>query len=1760
MKKIAFVCIVFCFYQFVFAGTKNFNLSYQVDDFTIQTLADSTSDIQANHQGFNCTNPIGAPRLPQNLIYLAVPYNSEFNSISYTILNQTSIGFYDLLPTQLPQAVSDTTSYQLITKSDSDYYNLPQYPVSNCDFLRSQDKGQNSVFYLRICPFIYIPSTCELSIINSIAVYVNYTETNSQTTLVNHSQGEFLQSIVINPEDVIIDYQQPSFEPGDVKYLIITSESLEQSFEPLAEWKNQKGIPAEIVTTEDINANPDYNDVHTQVRIKKCIKEYVEEKNTEFVLIGGSVYHVPTVSVTMSDPRYGYPDVQLVTDLFYECLETENLWYHPEWDENNDSESAEYFRSDVSVGRVACDDNLDVQRFIDKTINYEKFTNHNPGNFINKLLLAGSCIDSAYPFDTDHRLHTIYNHIDNSEIQPYYYLNTNNDNYPELDQTPTNTALVVNEGFNLTLWLSHGSYYAFLGWDLDAGGPFPEQYDVFDVITVNNLSNQYAQGVLYSTACDVAKFSGNGCLGNNLIEEEDGGYVSFIGHSGIAFGPRANPANPDSDPSEISYNYLMAQDFICKVTDEDLSSYGDIAQAITYTKMETISNFISSTEAYDILSNNANLINLVGLTQLGDPSLKLWTEVPTEYSLNLSPPYFITNEPLTLSLNGFDVESTVCISNGDDIYEVVDVGSGDEFTLEITATTTHPIIVTVTGRNKIPYQHEIPVFEKIISGTVSLEDSEDSIVNVVVELLSPNGGVYQTTNPDDSGTYHFNIGYTEYKVRYSLLDLEHGITYYPYTSSVVSLDPDIHQWQIIIPLVILKQMVPSQLILTNGEGVAGFGTISEAVVYAQRIISSPYYTGNSVYINIMGGNYKWPKTGGNVGGFTLSFNEPQTDNCIVLRSVSSGVSCILPDNVHEVNVQINNIALEFQNICFNQDVGYLGRCKYAVYTSGSASVRFVNCTFGQEGELDQYRTHQFSNSSNLEFVNCHFTQCKTMDGEYQNWSHSGVLCFTECSGVSIRNSVFESCSSIYGGALHISNCNEVNIEDCNFDNNDSMGLTIEGIADGTEGGAIYINNSSNVEIMDNSLIDNSASGGGGAIFMDDCSLFYIKSNEFMNNSNDQIGSDMLKSDSVCFQDCQFSSMLPFERNVVNSNSSSNSPFLVVVGESSGVLNVINCVFDFDHINDDVDNYILLSQSPISAVFNNCVFSTGNQRACFTTDGTAQVAVKYSLFNYTYDGIDTTDHVISNVPDMGLNANYVPIWNTTQKSICIDNGNPDTNDNNETWITDHFDRDVDGTQKDIGAKPLIDGHIHRFHNLTNDKVRYISFPGVVNHPLSGNQNLLYHMLNEILGNELFRLEDPVLERIKWIYNDDEGYATPTHIPEHYVCSQNGYKVELLETADDVLIQYQGFYPGNPLNEGMFVHDLDRYTTNHYILPPDPNTLPDSYTGVHYRDIYLGYYLQESLKPFDALLPILDNITAIMAEDWAMARLPVYGYSPNPGAEPSEAYTNNWLGCFSVAGKEITINPGEMVVIRYIGTSPVEFKLGGENPDPPFTDPYYREMPSHFWFEEKPDYIPIFLSIDLNQFEDGNKPTEVAVFVDEECKGAAVIKDGQVQLNAYITNITDPSEELKTLEFRMYFPGKAVDGNVNEYSVLNNQTGCFENRMISVSECHEFLQINLGNTEEPQMPSVTSLLTNYPNPFNPETCIKFEIANESNLTIEVFNIKGQKVKTLVRGAYTPGYYSVIWNGTDDSNKHVTSGVYFYRMTTRNEVLTKKMLLLK
>lgn len=102
--------------------------------------------------------------------------------------------------------------------------------------------------------------------------------------------------------------------------------------------------------------------------------------------------------------------------------------------------------------------------------------------------------------------------------------------------------------------------------------------------------------------------------------------------------------------------------------------------------------------------------------------------------------------------------------------------------------------------------------------------------------------------------------------------------------------------------------------------------------------------------------------------------------------------------------------------------------------------------------------------------------------------------------------------------------------------------------------------------------------------------------------------------------------------------------------------------------------------------------------------------------------------------------------------------------------------------------------------------------------------------------------------------------------------------------------------------------------------------------------------------------------------------------------------------------------------------------------------------------------------------------------------------------------------------------------------------------------------VSNNDQVVVSAPKLLNQNFPNPFNPETTISFDMPKAGNARLDVFNVKGQLVKNLFNGNAPYGKTNLVWNGTDNSGQNVPSGLYFYRLNTNGRSETRKMMLMK
>jgi hypothetical protein len=103
-----------------------------------------------------------------------------------------------------------------------------------------------------------------------------------------------------------------------------------------------------------------------------------------------------------------------------------------------------------------------------------------------------------------------------------------------------------------------------------------------------------------------------------------------------------------------------------------------------------------------------------------------------------------------------------------------------------------------------------------------------------------------------------------------------------------------------------------------------------------------------------------------------------------------------------------------------------------------------------------------------------------------------------------------------------------------------------------------------------------------------------------------------------------------------------------------------------------------------------------------------------------------------------------------------------------------------------------------------------------------------------------------------------------------------------------------------------------------------------------------------------------------------------------------------------------------------------------------------------------------------------------------------------------------------------------------------------------------------TIDESMPSVFSLSQNYPNPFNPETIIRYGIPTQASggvkVSLRIYNLKGQLVRTVVDEEKHPGHHQILWDGRDEAGAEVATGLYIYAISAGDFSAAKKMLMLK
>lgn len=663
----------------------NYFHNYEFVEKDFQFIKHSGYDIIKIKDGSYLNHP-GRPFMPFKEIKVALPFDMKVLGVRLleTDVREVESEFY-IFPAQKPLPIgSEIALQQLIEPELSVYESEDRYPPEPVVFISQSDLAGQSVAVVRLYPYQYIPRLKRL-VFNRILNFVIEGETgyrcgdylpekmaDNNRTIIEHA----LSSMVVNPEQVkltvspVLDKTAKDIPEGNYEHVIITSAGLASFYQPLVFWHIQKGVRDTVITTDFIYA--DYQGADNQEKIRNFIIDARNQWGTLYVLLGGEDDIIPfrtrvyKVNAVPSDEYYG----DLDDDWLYE----------------------------VFVGRVSAADSAQVTCFVNKVIQYE--TNPPPGDFSRSVTLVGMDLTQV-------------------EVPPYYVLTAAEemkeilaqdclpeslvvtriyDSEPGLHKTDLVTAL--NAGQNLVNHYDHSTY-------LSLGVGYLNHGEELVAADIGNLTNVNHCGVVFSLGCDANKIDYNDCIGEHLvIYNENRAAVAFIGNTRNGWFYIGEPNTLTAQLDMEWWRGLFVHD-----------QYR-LGEALAWSK----NNNPTSDSTWLYAQWTLNL--------LGEPEMPVWTALPV--SLQVIHPFQVETlaDSVTVHVEdnaGMELSGAlVCLWKGDEVYARAYTDADGDAVAALPTMTEGEMLVTITGRNLIPYQGVIEVVMIIDTDLDGIRDDDDN--------------------------------------------------------------------------------------------------------------------------------------------------------------------------------------------------------------------------------------------------------------------------------------------------------------------------------------------------------------------------------------------------------------------------------------------------------------------------------------------------------------------------------------------------------------------------------------------------------------------------------------------------------------------------------------------------------------------------------------------------------------------------------------------------------------------------------------------------------------------------------------------------------------------------------------------------------------------------------------------------------------------------------------------------------------------------
>ncbi len=690
------------------------------------------------------TTAIGKPKVPIIRRYLEIPY--DVNNLTVEILYSDSAileGYY-MYPAQPSMEKLESPDFVIDEKT---YATDAFYPADIAEAGEPVIMRGHRIISLILFPVQHNPVSRQLKVYSKIEVRVNYDRPAQIEGIEERLESEAFESLC---EAFILNYKPPEeyltrrykdVGSPSVDYLIIAHDDFDTQVEPLADWKEKKGLRTEIVVTNTICTNPAIDDVDEITDYLQNAYDTWNPAPTYVLLVGDSDF-IPTHYRT-AHPSTRHGGTATASDLYYATVDGTDRF------------------ADFFVGRISVDTTVDTDTIVDKILDYEKNPPTNAAfyNDISMCAFFQDTDDATTPLVVEsdgfedrrfvltseeirdfltgqgYNVERIYN--TDSAVIPTNY---NNGDYDAGIPLPAgivwngNTANITaayNAGRLIVSHRDHGLSQNY--WDerpAAAGGQWQGNFDgwgdpFFSSANIPGLNNGNELPVVFSMNCQTGWFDGetdpyawnSESFCEELLRHQNGGAVA-------AFGATRN--------SYSGYNDDLVRGFIDAVWpnfDATMTSGAmfELGQVLVYGKVHMA---VTPKPAW-----GAPILELTAFEEFllfGDPEMWIWTEQPTALAVN-HPPTIGSGGSQQFAVTVRDKtnnpvnHAAVCLFKDNDVHTAGYTNPSGYVIFDVSPSTAGNMDITVTAHNHLPYEGNIAVTGNGATITVSPDNGPPSI-------------------------------------------------------------------------------------------------------------------------------------------------------------------------------------------------------------------------------------------------------------------------------------------------------------------------------------------------------------------------------------------------------------------------------------------------------------------------------------------------------------------------------------------------------------------------------------------------------------------------------------------------------------------------------------------------------------------------------------------------------------------------------------------------------------------------------------------------------------------------------------------------------------------------------------------------------------------------------------------------------------------------------------------------------------------------